>query len=598
MSTDGSSWSDLVVDTSSTATSYSHTGLTAGSARYYRVSAINSAGTGPASNTDSATTDRPGPDLVADTPTISDSHPTAGTSFGLIVAVHNRGNAASEPTTLRLYRSTDSTITTSDELSRFDGSGVVTGLNPTETAYLQIVPRAPSTPGTYYYGACVVSVTDESNIGNNCSPAVAIIAVDQPDLVVETPWISHSSATAVSYIDLHAVVRNQGTGPVQGFPAATFDVFLSTDSTIGLGDTRADGFLWRHMNISSGSEEGLTVSFRVPSTAGEYYYYACVEVVIGESDTTNNCSAAVKVTVRPSDLTILLPTVSSYGTTAGARLTLYATVLNQGDLRSADSTTIRYYRSTDATITSADTSVGTDWVNVPDAHATSDKSISLTAPSRAGTYYYGACVDTIADESNTTNQCSDAVEVTVGPKPLSLSITSCFVFQEQHFATFKMTAGVPLSSVVVKTYQVEGRNNKLHLMETINVGNLEAGSSYSKLTSRYFPAHLRRHLTTCTAHAEWDNGTVAPDFNRGSTTVSALPPPPPTYTFPAYDPSGLRTPTKGQVFDLFVAVLNTPYANCGFAKSAPCPGQDHIAWWLAQPPKVRECAYIRCDFGE
>ena len=198
VSTDGSSWSDLVVDTSSTATSYSHTGLTAGSARYYRVSAINSAGTGPASNTDSATTDRPGPDLVADTPTISDSHPTAGTSFGLIVAVHNRGNAASEPTTLRLYSSTDSTITTSDELSRFDGSDVVTGLNPTETAYLQIVPRAPSTPGTYYYGACVVSVTDESNIGNNCSPAVAIIAVDQPDLVVETPWISHSSATAVS----------------------------------------------------------------------------------------------------------------------------------------------------------------------------------------------------------------------------------------------------------------------------------------------------------------------------------------------------------------------------------------------------------------
>ena len=57
VSTDGSSWSDLEADTRSTGTSYSHTGLSASSTHHYRVSAINSAGTGPASDTDSATTD-------------------------------------------------------------------------------------------------------------------------------------------------------------------------------------------------------------------------------------------------------------------------------------------------------------------------------------------------------------------------------------------------------------------------------------------------------------------------------------------------------------------------------------------------------------
>ena len=57
VSTDGSSWSDLVADTGSTTTSYAHTGLTAGATRHYRVSAINSAGTGPASSSDSATTE-------------------------------------------------------------------------------------------------------------------------------------------------------------------------------------------------------------------------------------------------------------------------------------------------------------------------------------------------------------------------------------------------------------------------------------------------------------------------------------------------------------------------------------------------------------
>ena len=57
VSTDGSSWSDLEANTLSTSTSYSHSSLTAGSTRHYRVSAINSVGTGPASNVVIGTTD-------------------------------------------------------------------------------------------------------------------------------------------------------------------------------------------------------------------------------------------------------------------------------------------------------------------------------------------------------------------------------------------------------------------------------------------------------------------------------------------------------------------------------------------------------------
>ncbi len=58
VSEDGStgSWSDLVADTGSTDTEYSHTGLFAGQTRHYRVSAINAAGTSEASDSDSATT--------------------------------------------------------------------------------------------------------------------------------------------------------------------------------------------------------------------------------------------------------------------------------------------------------------------------------------------------------------------------------------------------------------------------------------------------------------------------------------------------------------------------------------------------------------
>ena len=52
----GSSWTDQVANTGSTTTTYAHTGLAPGSTRHYRVSAINTNGSGTASNVDSATT--------------------------------------------------------------------------------------------------------------------------------------------------------------------------------------------------------------------------------------------------------------------------------------------------------------------------------------------------------------------------------------------------------------------------------------------------------------------------------------------------------------------------------------------------------------
>ena len=59
-SDDGMTWTDLVADTTSTGTTYPHTGLAAGATRHYRVSAINTNGAGASSGIDSATTDTTG----------------------------------------------------------------------------------------------------------------------------------------------------------------------------------------------------------------------------------------------------------------------------------------------------------------------------------------------------------------------------------------------------------------------------------------------------------------------------------------------------------------------------------------------------------
>ena len=112
------------------------------------------------------------------------------------------------------------------------------------------------------------------------------------------------------------------------------------------------------------------------------------------------------------DLVVGSPSVDDSGPETSGSFTLSATVTNDGDAE-APATTLRYYRSTDATITTSDTLVVTDAVSGLAPSASSGKSAQLTAPSTAGRYYYGACVDAVTDESDTTNNCSASVRVDV-----------------------------------------------------------------------------------------------------------------------------------------------------------------------------------------
>ena len=113
-----------------------------------------------------------------------------------------------------------------------------------------------------------------------------------------------------------------------------------------------------------------------------------------------------------ADLIVESPSVSKNSLNPDESFTLWATVRNRGDV-SAAATTLRYYRSNNATITNSDTQVGNDVVGSLAASRASNESISLTAPSSAGTYYYGACVDPVSGESNTNNNCSTGVQIIV-----------------------------------------------------------------------------------------------------------------------------------------------------------------------------------------
>ena len=106
------------------------------------------------------------------------------------------------------------------------------------------------------------------------------------------------------------------------------------------------------------------------------------------SDGTVLNAYTFEVTASPADLVVQSVSVSDSSLTPGQSFTLRATVRNQGTARSA-ATTLQYYRSTNRTISTRDTLVGSDAVGALGPSRANAESIRLTAPSSAGTWYYG-----------------------------------------------------------------------------------------------------------------------------------------------------------------------------------------------------------------
>ena len=351
------------------------------------------------------------PDLVVESPEVSSNTVVPEASFTLSATVRNQGAGRSDSTTLRYYRSADSTISTSDtEVGTDFVSRLTGGASGLESIRLTV----PNSPGTYYYGACVEPVSEESDTANNCSAGLPLTVESGggavPDLVVESPEVSSNTVVPEAFFTLSATVRNQGAGRSD---STTLRYYRSADATVSTGDTEVgtDSVF----GLSGGASGMESIRLTAPNSPGTYYYGACVEPVSEESDTANNCSAAVPLTVEAvagPDLVVESPEVSGSSVIPGAGFTLSATVRNQGGSRSA-STTLHYYRSLDSTISTGDVEEGTDSVFGLSAGRSGSESIRLTAPNSPGTYYYGACVEPVTEESDTGNNCSAGVSLTV-----------------------------------------------------------------------------------------------------------------------------------------------------------------------------------------
>ena len=372
VSENGSTWTDLVANTGNAATSYSHTGLTAGTTRHYRVSAINSAGMGPASNIATGTTE----------------------------------TGLSAPTNQRYSRQGSTTVVSWDAVAGadyynvyhddFSGCRLFSGspsfceelaTNVVGTSYTHINPD--DYENYYWVTAC--------NRGG-CSE----IDSDNPATFIDT---RPSSPTNQRY-------SWEGTTTVVGWDAVAGADYYNVYH---------DDFFDSGCRLFSGSpsfcEElatdvvGTSYTHAQPSRGRNHYWVtACNRGGCSEIDSDN--PAPLAGSAPGPDLVVDPPEVSDSNPAAGTSFTLSATVRNQGDQRSSF-TILRFYRSTDGDITTSDTQVGSAFGTGLNPSGSSPESITVSVPRAPGTYYYGACVGEDFHEAITDNNCSSAVAVAV-----------------------------------------------------------------------------------------------------------------------------------------------------------------------------------------
>ena len=492
-----------------------------------------------------------GPDMRASA-RVSDSTPDPNDEFTLTIQVRNGGNQPSGATMVQVYQSDDSRITMSDVPvgSREPQDGLDNG----KSSELEVTLTAPSAPGTYYYGACVDLVVNELNTGNNCSTGQRVrVTVPGPNLAV-TSSVSNTRPRAGQTITLRATIRNIGDASADG----TTLMFYKSDIPDNL---RSEGSLHDEPidALSRGRSVSKSHSYTLEDGAvGTSYYGACVSPpVSGDPDTSNDCSAPIKVTVPGIDLVVDQAEVDDATPEVGDRFELSVRIRNQG-ITDAPSATLTYYRSEDATIGTNDESVGTESVKSLDRGESDEESQRITAASEARAYYYGACVE-VESDADPTNNCSAGVLVTVGAPDLVVESPSVDDRTPEAGDRFRLTVRVrnighvEAPSTTLNFYQSidDEKTGEQELEETESVSSLdinETSSETGRLTAPTTPGEY--YVYACTEDVEGESNT---DNNCSTPFKITVPAPDLTVDRPRASDT---TPDAGERFTLTVRIRN------------------------------------------
>ena len=364
------------------------------------------------------------------------------------------------------------------------------------------------------------------------NPPVVINDNDPPQVTISagtTPVTEGTSATftitaspaPTSALTVNVTVTQTGD-VISGAPSSSVTINANNTSatlTVATDDDNADetnGVVTAEVETGTGYTVGSTSSASVT-----------VEDNDDSPPVDNSPDLVIYAMVVSHGLDVILDEPFSFRLDAG--------VQNKGNGPSA-ATTLRYYRSTDATFSNDDTQVGTDDVDGLAASGTSTEVIDLTTQPSAGTYYI-ACVDAVSGESNTDNNCSSIQVGTAPPPPppptpqVTISAGTTPV-TEGTSATFTITASpAPTSALTVN-------------VTVTQTGDVISGAPSSSVTINANNTSATLTVATDDDDADETNGVVTArlqggtDYTVGSSSSASVtvedndnpapPPPPPT----------------------------------------------------------------------
>jgi len=342
----------------------------------------------------------------------------AGQSMTVSETTKNQGGGSAAATLTRYFLSADSLFDASDEpLNARDVPVLAAGQSSIASVSLAIPAGTGS--GTWY----VIAVADagqalsETYETNNTRALALRIG---PDLVIGA-LSGPSAAVAGQSITLADTVRNSGAG---GAAASTTRFYLSTNTTLD-DDDEPLGARGVPALAAGASHSGSTVVTIPAGTAvGSWSVIAVADgdgVVVETSETNNRSTLTVRVGADLSVYSLSAPAFAA----AGQGIAVTDTTRNLAATPAPASVT-QYFLSTNTTLETGDTPLGSRDVPGLGANASSAGSATVTIPAGTapGAYFLLARADATAaveEVSETNNVLSRSISI--GPDLVVSSFT-------------------------------------------------------------------------------------------------------------------------------------------------------------------------------
>lgn len=173
---------------------------------------------------------------------------------------------------------------------------------------------------------------------------------------------------------------------------------------------------------------------------------------------------------------------------------------------------LRYYLSSDSTIDSSDTMIGSRDVPTINSGNTSWGYINLNAPTDVGTYWVGSCVDTISGESSTTNNCSSGFRIVVATQLPDLIVSSLSVPSSveagKSFSTtaqFKNQGNLDATSTTASWYYMDiAAQTTSDVIHEEEIRDLAVNQTISRTTSLRAPCKDGDYFLSTCINSGWN----------------------------------------------------------------------------------------------